>query len=134
VVVHVFITVSGHVKISEYFAQTNIPRWGVCAVRKIAHIARATFMKLRYSEALPASVKISFKELVKRAGQIPWKRAEFRWETVPSRGPTIKKALCYALCLFSDKLTFVSPRYKFIDYLYKFIDNSTITLTTGNYQ
>jgi len=29
VVVHVFITVSGHVKISEYFAQTNIPRWGV---------------------------------------------------------------------------------------------------------
>ena len=35
VVVHVFITVSGHVKISEYFTQTNIPRWGVfgvCAV------------------------------------------------------------------------------------------------------
>ena len=24
----------------------------------------------------------SFKELVKGAGQIPWKRAEFRWETV----------------------------------------------------
>src|SRR6218665_1361952 len=28
----------------------------------------------------------SFKELVKRAGQIPWKRVDFRWETVPSRG------------------------------------------------
>jgi len=33
-----------------------------------------------YSEALPAQAraKISFKELVKGAGQIPWKRAEFR--------------------------------------------------------
>src|SRR6218665_1199794 len=28
----------------------------------------------------------SFKELVKRAGQIPWKRADFRWETIPNRG------------------------------------------------
>src|SRR6218665_2941474 len=28
----------------------------------------------------------SFKEFVKRAGQISWKRANFRWETVSSRG------------------------------------------------
>src|SRR6218665_1467198 len=27
-----------------------------------------------------------FKELVKRAPQIPWKRADFRWETIPNRG------------------------------------------------
>jgi len=27
-----------------------------------------------------------FTELVKRTGQIPWKIAEFTWETVPSRG------------------------------------------------
>src|SRR6218665_1569883 len=26
-----------------------------------------------------------FKELVKRAGQILWKRADFRWETIPKR-------------------------------------------------
>src|SRR6218665_2489784 len=29
-----------------------------------------------------ARTKISFKEFIKRAGQIPWKRADFRWETV----------------------------------------------------
>src|SRR6218665_1859080 len=28
----------------------------------------------------------SFKELVKRAGQIPWEREDFRWETIPKRG------------------------------------------------
>src|SRR6218665_3900078 len=40
-----------------------------------------------YSEALPAQAENkSFKELVKRAGQIPWKRADFRWETIPNRG------------------------------------------------
>src|SRR6218665_1591883 len=43
-----------------------------------------------YSEArIPAQARVenkSFKELVKRARQIPWKRAAFRWETVPSRG------------------------------------------------
>src|SRR6218665_2231197 len=66
VVVHVFITVSGHVKISEYFAQTNIPRWGffvVCAVRKIVHIARGTFMKLRYLSRL-SLIKLFFYYLV----------------------------------------------------------------------
>ena len=38
-----------------------------------------------YSEARPGKNKC-FKELVKRAGQILLKRADFRWETVPSRG------------------------------------------------
>src|SRR6218665_982053 len=28
----------------------------------------------------------SFKQLVNRAGQIPWNRADFRWETIPKRG------------------------------------------------
>src|SRR6218665_12720 len=46
-----------------------------------------------YSGALPAhaQAKISFKELVKRAGQIPWKKAEFRWETSKQRDP---QSLC----------------------------------------
>src|SRR6218665_3996803 len=35
----------------------------------------------------------SFKELVKRAGQIPWKRADFRWETIPNRGTHNLKGL-----------------------------------------
>src|SRR6218665_1114039 len=35
----------------------------------------------------------SFKELVKRAGQIPWKRADFRWETIPNRGTHNRKGL-----------------------------------------
>src|SRR6218665_2492632 len=44
-----------------------------------------------YSEALPccspgSGENKSFKELVNRAGQIPWKRADFRWETTPNRG------------------------------------------------
>jgi len=47
-----------------------------------------------YSEALPCPGKNkSFEELVKRAGQILWKRAEFRWETVPSRGTHNREAL-----------------------------------------
>jgi len=29
---------------------------------------------------------ISSKEFVKRTGQIPWQRAEFRWEIISSRG------------------------------------------------
>src|SRR6218665_3214771 len=33
----------------------------------------------------------SFKELLKRAGQIPWKRADFRWETIPNRGTHNRK-------------------------------------------
>src|SRR6218665_35978 len=33
----------------------------------------------------------SFKELVKRAGQIPWKRADFRWEIIPNRGTHNRK-------------------------------------------
>jgi len=40
-----------------------------------------------YSEALPGpGENKSFKELVERAGQIPWKRADFRWEIIPGRG------------------------------------------------
>src|SRR6218665_4125512 len=40
-----------------------------------------------YSEALSGpGENVSFKELVKRAGQIPRKRADFRWETIPRRG------------------------------------------------
>ena len=33
----------------------------------------------------------SFKEFVKRAGQIPWKRADFRWVTIPNRGTHNRK-------------------------------------------
>src|SRR6218665_1359867 len=55
-----------------------------------------------YLKTLPTQAQVknkSFKELVKRAGQIPWKRAEFIWETIPGRG-TIEKALC---CLMAER-------------------------------
>src|SRR6218665_326583 len=45
-----------------------------------------TSLQANFCKALPAQVraKISFKELVKVTGQMAFKRAEFRWETVPS--------------------------------------------------
>src|SRR6218665_2200231 len=36
-------------------------------------------------------IHTSFKELVKRAGQITWKRADLRWETIPNRGTHNRK-------------------------------------------
>ena len=45
-----------------------------------------------YSKALPGpGENKSFKQLVKRAGQISWKRADFRWETIPNRGTHNRK-------------------------------------------
>ena len=53
----------------------------------------------------------SFKELVKRAGQISWKRAEFRWESVPSRGSHNREGPM----LFNGRASMRHPKVMFVN-------------------